>query len=88
MEGARRRKIEGEKEGSSSEDEEADLNDEINTEELESLNEEKLLLKRLVQNGKRKKALEKKDNLARRDGQNKVRHQARTRIRRMTQEKK
>ena len=61
MEGARRRKIEGEREGSSSEDEEADLNDEINTEELESLNEEKLLLKRLVQNGKRKKALEKKN---------------------------
>ena len=63
MEGARRGKIEGEKEGSSSEDEEADLNDEINTEELESLNEEKLLLKRLVQNGKRKKALEKKRQL-------------------------
>ena len=60
MEGARRRKIEGEKEGSSSEDEEADLNDEINTEEREALNEEKLLLKRLVQNGKRRKALEEK----------------------------
>ena len=60
MEGARRGKIEGEKEGSSSEDDEADLNDEINTEEREALNEEKLLLKRLVQNGKRRKALEEK----------------------------
>lgn len=60
MEGARRGKTEGEKEGSSSEDEEADLNDEINTEEREALNEEKLLLKRLVQNGKRRKALEEK----------------------------